>query len=91
MNKVIDMAVWLRKKNMVKNYLNSFDEEEKFHKKFLEDWEALYPSPEDTTYTLVTPDRTDTGFKELRDELDKQGIDYKVVSTWVDPLAQEEE
>ena len=74
MSKVIDMDVWLQEKN------KAFGEEEKFHKKFLEDWEALYPSPEDTTYTLVTPDRTDTGFKELRDELDKRGIDYKVVS-----------
>jgi len=84
MSDITDMHVWLREKN------KELDESIERHAKFLEEWEAMRSNP-NTIYTLVTPDRTDTEFKELRDELDKQGMDYRVVSTWVDPREQEEE
>jgi len=84
MSNITDIHVWLQGKN------KAFDEEAERHAKFLEEWEAMRSDP-NTIYTLVTPDRTDIEFKELRDELDKQGMDYRVVSAWVDPREQEEE
>ena len=84
MSNITDMYVWLQGKN------KAFDEEEKRHSKFLEEWEAMHSNP-DLIYTLVISDRADMEFKELRDELDKHGIDYKVVSAWVDPREQGEE
>ena len=67
------MDAWVRGKN------KAFYEEEELHAQFLAEWEALYPS-KDSMYTLVSPDRTGKEFRELRDELDKHGMDYKVVS-----------
>jgi hypothetical protein len=78
------MYVWLQRKN------KALDEEAERHAKFLEEWETMHSNP-DLIYTLVISDRADIEFKELRDELDKQDIDYKVVSAWVDPREQEEE
>lgn len=84
MSNIIDMYVWLQRKN------KALDEEAERHAKFLEEWETMHSNP-DLIYTLVISDRADIEFKELRDELDKQDIDYKVVSAWVDPREQEEE
>ena len=84
MSNITDMYVWLQEKN------KAFDEEAERHAKFLEEWEAMHSNP-DLIYTLVISDRADMEFKELRDELDKQDIDYKVVSAWVDPREQGEE
>lgn len=78
MSNITDMHGWLEKRN------KELDGDIRLHKLWLEEWKAMH-SNSNTIYTLLAPDRTDAEFKELRDELDKQNIDYRVVSIWIDP------
>ena len=75
MSKVVDMGAWRQSKK-------TLDRQSRFED-FLEECGLDYegePIYESGTHWIVAKDRTDPEFLELREELDREGRDYTVVS-----------
>jgi len=75
MSKVIDMDTWREAQidRARDEMLNTIEE-------YWDEFEREHPHGHSYTHVIVAEDRTDPAFIELREELDKENRDYRVMS-----------